>query len=78
MEESNHSVLRCTASKSSDTKRYAVRRNDGRIDLTCSKWVRSTIAKAARRLKMAAAREKLVVSFFLEATKASRMTCNTE
>jgi hypothetical protein len=65
------------ASNSSVTKRYAVSTNDGRTDLTCSTWVNRTIEKEARRSSMAAAREKRVLSFFVEGTKANRTTCKT-
>lgn len=62
------------ASKRSDVKRYEVRRKDGRMDFTCSMCERRTMQQAATRLRMAAARENLVVRRREEATRAREPT----
>lgn len=51
-------------------KRYEVSRKDGRMDLTCSMCDNRTMQQAATRLRMAAARENLVLRRREEATRA--------
>lgn len=70
----SHSVRNRAASKRRDVKRYEVRRKDGRMDLTCSMCERRTMQHAAMRLRMAAARENLVLRSREEATMARAPT----
>jgi hypothetical protein len=55
-------------------KRYEVSRKDGRMDLTCSICESRTMQQAAMRLRMAAARENLVLRCREEATRAREPT----
>jgi hypothetical protein len=73
----SHSVRRRVASKRAERIRYAVRRNDGRMVLTCSACIIGIMLHATQTLIVATAMERRVLRSLVDAVSASSAICDT-